>query len=257
MAESRDRLGRAVDIAEVFARRRSGPLGILSDESMDLLGSPVRQSVTRRSMGVVGVTTSTGRGVGLRRGGSFGTPRIGIRRSRNLYRSTGRENVSVTPSPLGRGRGRGTASVLPSWYPRTPLRDITAVVRAIERRRARLGDGEGQIVETPILPHDETILGSNISSVAQLEHNFSTPASTTRLKPCPPSVRNVSKILLNVTNQKPEESSEELLTPQKNLLNSIDTVEKAVMEELSKMKKTPSAKKAERQHKVRTLMSMR
>ncbi|KAA3472063.1 protein POLYCHOME-like [Gossypium australe] len=179
MAESRDRLGRAVDIVEVFARRRSGPLGILSDESMDLLGSPVRQSVTR---------------------------------SRNLYRSTGRENASVTPSPFGRGRGRGTGCN-----------------QAIERRRARLGDGEGQIVETPILPHDETILGSNISSVAQLEHNFSTPASTTRLKPCPASVRNVSKILLNVTNQKPEESSEE----------------------------TPRAKKAERQNKVRTLMSMR
>ncbi len=43
----------------------------------------------------------------------------------------------------------------------------------------------------------------------------------------------------------------------KKLLNSIDTVEKAVMEELEKLKKTPIAKKAERQYKVRTLMSMR
>ena len=46
----------------------------------------------------------------------------------------------------------------------------------------------------------------------------------------------MSKILLNVTNQNAEES--ELLTPQKKLLNSIDTVEKAVMEELQKIKRT-------------------
>ncbi|XWS59211.1 hypothetical protein CRYUN_Cryun08bG0102000 [Craigia yunnanensis] len=255
MAESRDRIMRAVDIAEVFSRRRSGPFGILSDEAQELFGSPVQQTVTRRPMGV-GVTTSTARGEGLRRGSSFGTPRSGIRRSRNLYRSAapGRENAPVTASPMGRGRGRASGSVLPSWYPRTPLRDITAVVRAIERRRARLGDGEGLIVESPI-SQDERVLNSNSSSGAQLEHNFSTPASTARLNPCPPSVRNVSKILLNVANQNAEES--ELLTPQKKLFNSIDTVEKAVMEELQKMKRTPSAKKAERQKKVRTLMSMR
>ena len=46
----------------------------------------------------------------------------------------------------------------------------------------------------------------------------------------------MSKILLGVANQKAEES--EFLTPQKKLLNSIDAVEKAVMEELQKMKRT-------------------
>ncbi|GMI65723.1 UV-B-INSENSITIVE 4, POLYCHOME [Hibiscus trionum] len=243
MSESRDRLVRTVDLAEVFARRRAGPLGILSGEAMELLGSPV----PRRPTGVAGATVLTARGGGFRRGRSFGTPRFGVRRARNE-----RENAPVTPSPLGRGRG----NMLPSWYPRAPLRDITAVARAIERRRAGLGDGEGLLVETPV-PRNETILGSNISSAAQLEHNFSTPASTSRLKPRPTSIKSVSKILLNVTNKGSEESAEELLTPQKKLLNSIDTVEKAVMEELQKMKRTPSAKKAERQHKVRTLMSMR
>ncbi|KAK6232257.1 hypothetical protein SCA6_002330, partial [Theobroma cacao] len=253
MADSRDRITRAVDIAEVFARRRSGPLGILSDEAQELLASPVQRPVTRRPMGVA-VTASTSRGGGLRRGSSFGTPRSAIRIGRNLYRSLapGRENAPV--SAMGRGRGRLTGSVLPSWYPRTPLRDITAVVRAIERRRARLGEGEGQMLESPT-SQDERVLNSNLSSGVQLEHNFSTPASAARMKPCPQSVRNVSKILLNVTNQNSEES--EILTPQKKLLNSIDTVEKAVLEELQKMKRTPSAKKAERQMKVRTLMSMR
>ena len=62
--------------------------------------------------------------------------------------------------------------------------------QAIERRRARLGDGEGLIVESPI-SQDERVLNSNVSSGAQLKHNFSTPASTARLNPCPPSVRNV------------------------------------------------------------------
>ncbi|KAL4376417.1 hypothetical protein GQ457_02G040630 [Hibiscus cannabinus] len=249
MAEARDRLVRNVDLAEVFARRRVGPLGTLSDEAMELLGG---SPVTRRPVGVVaGATASTARGGGFRRGSGFGSPRFSVRRVR-----TARVNA-LTPSPLGRGRGGATGSPLPSWYPRTPLRDITAVVRAIERRRSRLGDGEGLLVETPV-PRNESILGSNISSVAPLEHNFATPASTSRSKPCPPSIKRVSKILLNVTNQKAEEpSGEELLTPQKKLLNSIDTVEKAVMEELQKMKRTPSAKKAERQHKVRTLMSMR
>ncbi|XVE61222.1 hypothetical protein DITRI_Ditri06bG0022000 [Diplodiscus trichospermus] len=255
MAESRDRITRAVDIAEVFARRRSGPFGILTDEARVLLGSPAHQAVTPRPMGV-GFTTSRVRGRGLRRGSSFGTSRSGIRRGRNFYRSaaTGRENTPVTVRPMDRGRGRAMGSVLPSWYPRTPLRDITAVVRAIERRRARLGDGEGRILESPV-SQDERVLGSNVSSGAQLEHNFSTPASNAKLKPRPSSVCNVSKILLSVTNRKAEGS--ELLTPQKKLLNSINTVEKAVMEELQKMKRTPSAKKAEREKKVRTLMSMR
>ena len=132
MAEPRDRLSRAVDVAAIFARRRSGVHGILVDESgtgLDLFGSPIRQQST--------VTTSARRltDFGARRGGgyvsgSFRTPRTGNLRGRNLHGSSsaGRENVP----PLGsgwRGRGRATNSPLPSWYPRTPLRDITAIIR--------------------------------------------------------------------------------------------------------------------------------
>ncbi|KAE8725801.1 CYP712 protein [Hibiscus syriacus] len=233
MAQSRDRLVRTVDIAQVFSRTRSGTLGIFSDESRELLVSPVPQ---RGSMGVGG---------GRRRDSSFGTPRSGIREGRSFYRSPamGRENTPL----IGRAMGRGTGSMLPSWYPRAPLNDFTAVLRAIERRRAHTGGREGVAIETPIIPED---VNSNVSS------GFSTPASTARLKkPCSPSVHNVSNILLSVTNMDTEES--ELLTPQKKLLNSIDTVGKAVMEELQKLKRTPGAKKAERQNKVRTLMSIR
>lgn len=96
---------------------------------------------------------------------------------------------------------------------------------------------------------------------APLEHNLSTTtprsavSSAARSKPCPLSVGKVPKILLGIANQTTEDS--DCLTPQKKLLNSIDTVEKVVMEELHKLKRTPTAKKAEREKRVRTLMSMR
>ncbi|XVF75852.1 hypothetical protein PTKIN_Ptkin13bG0220200 [Pterospermum kingtungense] len=257
MAESRDRLTRTVDIAEVFARRRSGPWGIYTDEARELFGSPVRQPVTHRPMGV-GVATSTMRGGGLRTGIGFATPRSGNRRVSNLNRSAAlrRENTPTTTfTAMGRGRGGATGSMLPSWYPRTPLRDITGILRAIERRRARLGEGEGLANESPVSQNERVLNNPNASSGAQLEHIVSTPASTARLKPSLPSAHKVAKILLDVTTKKAEES--EFLTPQKKLLDSIDIVEKAVMEELHKLKRTPSAKKTERQKKVRTLMSMR
>lgn len=130
MPESRDRLVRPVDVAAAFARRRSAILGILSDEGdgNSILFEPLSQ---QRTPGIApGRGTARGRG-GLGRG-VFGTPRMAGARGRNLYRSplSGRENTPVTGG-VGRGRGRGrpTNSVLPSWYPRTPFRDITPVVR--------------------------------------------------------------------------------------------------------------------------------
>ena len=81
------------------------------------------------------------------------------------------------------------------------------------------------------------------------------PSLAVGVKPRTPAVGKVPKILLGIANQNAGES--EFLTPQKKLLNSIDTVEKVVMEELQKLKRTPSAKKAEREKRIRTLMSMR
>ncbi|KAG6399514.1 hypothetical protein SASPL_140995 [Salvia splendens] len=72
----------------------------------------------------------------------------------------------------------------------------------------------------------------------------------------PRSIGKVPKILLDITHQEGGDAAA-CLTPQKKLLNSIDVVERVVMEELQKMKRTPSAKRAERERRVRTLMSMR
>ncbi|KAF3962160.1 hypothetical protein ACB098_09G119400 [Castanea mollissima] len=251
MPESRDRLVRPVDHAAIFARRRTPGTGIVIDDpevGPNLFGSP---APVRR----VATPATRGRFIGGR--GGFGTPRYHVR-GRNLYRTpaSGQENNPRTVQRSS-GRGRPTSSVLPSWYPRTPLRDITAVVRAIERTRARLGDVEGQQFESPVPEGQRGLDPSITQSSAQLKHNISrvSPSLDVGVKPCTPAVGKVPKILLGITNQNAGES--EFLTPQKKLLNSIDTVEKVVMEELQKLKRTPSAKKAEREKRIRTLMSMR
>ncbi|KAM0003216.1 hypothetical protein Hdeb2414_s0006g00216281 [Helianthus debilis subsp. tardiflorus] len=67
-----------------------------------------------------------------------------------VYRR-GSRSQNTPPSGNGSSRGRGGRSgprgVLPAWYPRTTLGDITHVVRAIERRTERMGDGADQ--DTP------------------------------------------------------------------------------------------------------------
>ncbi|XP_052174666.1 protein POLYCHOME-like [Diospyros lotus] len=189
--------------------------------------------------------------------GNLGTPRNRHRRGRNLHRSpaAGRENMPQ--GSVRRGRRRSTNSVLPSWYPRTPLRDITAVVRAFERTRTRLREREGQQIEGPTAQDLDVPAPSEPISGPQLEEGVSiiSPGPTEGARPFSPSIGKVPKILLDITNQKAEESH--CVTPQRKLLNSIETVEKEVMQELMKLKNTPRAKKAERQSKIRTLMSMR
>ncbi|KAF3580164.1 hypothetical protein DY000_02028520 [Brassica cretica] len=225
MPEARDRRERPVDYPAAFLNRRSH--GILLDEPpahLNPFQSPVQRLPPSESMG---------------RGG-FARGNLGVRR----------RGLGVAR----RGRARASASVLPSWYPRTPLRDVSSVVRAIERRRARMGD-----VETPT-PQQLGVLDDSLAPVSG-ERNYSmvTPGPSVGFKrPCPPSTAKVHQILLDITRQSSaEEEEEEALTPQKKLLNSIDKVEKVVMEEIQKMKSTPSAKRAEREKRVRTLMSMR
>ncbi|XP_062117612.1 protein POLYCHOME [Humulus lupulus] len=257
MPESRDRLSRPVDVAGIFSQRRANSLGVLVDEpelGPTVIGPPTLQTTTTTTTDL-GTTTGFGatrEGGGLRRD-SFGTPRAGPWR---------RESTPMTgTSRRGWGRGRNRHTLLPSWYPRTPLRDITAIVRAIERRRASLRDaaGSGLEIGSPT-PQELGSFASSSVDVAPLDYNLytTTPRSVVRRKPCPPSVSSVGKvpkILLGIANQTTGES--DCLTPQKKLLNSIDTVEKVVMEELHKLKRTPTAKRAEREKRVRTLMTMR
>ncbi|XP_010524304.1 PREDICTED: protein POLYCHOME-like [Tarenaya hassleriana] len=246
MSASRDRLERPVDHAAAFLNRRQND--VFLDEPALPLGTFGNTGTA--AFGPVGPRPLVYRGGFARR--------LGNRRGLTPFRlPQGREN---TPAGAARRRmGRASTSVLPSWYPRTPLRDITAIVRAIERRRSRMGEVDGREVETPT-PRQVGVLDSPVPLTgAQLEHNSSmvTPAPAVGLKrSCPPSTATVHKILLDITKEHCGGESESL-TPQKKLLNSIDKVEKVVMEEIQKLKSTPSAKRAEREKRVRTLMSMR
>ncbi|KAL7097991.1 hypothetical protein ACP275_10G177500 [Erythranthe tilingii] len=185
MPERRDGMPRQEDVIATYSNRSP------------IFSSGGRDARRVNSLGLV-LEDEPDDGVASGRG-SIVNPRTAI---------TGQENLSPM---VGSGRGGG-GSILPPWYPRKPLQDITAVVRAIERRRALSEESECLQDEPKIL-------------------------------------------LLNITNQ--DEGDSVSLTPQKKLLNDIDTVEKVVTEELRKLKRTPTAKKAERDKRVRTLLSMR
>ncbi|KAJ0099455.1 hypothetical protein Patl1_21319 [Pistacia atlantica] len=103
-------------------------------------------------------------------------------------------------------------------------------------------------MESPMSQDQRVVDSPEPLSGAQLEHNTSvlSPNPTLHKKHCPPTP---PKILLQIiANQAGGE---------KKLLNSIGKVEKVIMEELGKLKRTPSARKAEREKRVGTLMSMR
>ncbi|KAL0376290.1 UNVERIFIED_CONTAM: protein POLYCHOME [Sesamum calycinum] len=80
------------------------------------------------------------------------------------------------------------------------------------------------------------------------------PHPTILNRRCPPTIGKVPKILLNITHHNDGDSA--CLTPQKKLLDNIDTVEKVVMEELRKLKRTPSARKAEREKRENVVKSI-
>ncbi|KAE9593867.1 hypothetical protein Lal_00036272 [Lupinus albus] len=226
MPEARDRRVVRADVAAIYVRRRASVL-FGSDIYNDSTGSGLNR--------FGGSRTLVARDLGVR---NENTPLSAVNRRSSLRR------VLTT-----------RRSVLPSWYPRTPLRDITAVVRAIERRRTRFGEEEGQQTGNLFQTDQQLPHPSVPASGAQLEHNPSAISpNQVSVKLRTPFGCKVPKIMLDIATPSLEES---VLTPQKQLLNSIDTVEKIVKEELLKLKRTPSAKKAERDKRVRTLLSMR
>ncbi|KAL1554612.1 uv-b-insensitive 4 [Salvia divinorum] len=260
MPLSRDRLSTQDSIIASYSQRRVSRTGdrstsisfVLEDDNEE--GQNARTPFRWRDTTLVGDSGSAGAplgtpgirpqilsplvGSGHSRGGSFGTPKI-----RRIARPEGQENLSPV---VGSGHGRrGTGgSPLPAWYPRRPLNDIAAVVRAIERRNERGGDGEDPQA------HDQASMPS-----AHLEQNKAMVSPLLVFSNKPRSIGKVPKILLDITHQKGGGAACMILIPQKKLLNCIDTVEKVVMGELRQMK--PSAKRADKEKRVRTLMSMR
>ena len=104
------------------------------------------------------------------------------------------------------------------------------------------------ILETPIASADEHnfVMVTHALAVG-LKRMF--PASTARLH----------KMVLNYIKKEisaGEEEEAEFITSEKKLLNSIEMVEKIVMDEIQKMQSTPLAKKEERKKKVKCLVVM-
>lgn len=137
MPEARDRLSRPADVAELY-RRRVTQIGggrridagriinVFRDDAGGItVGTPFR-------WGATGLTGTLGAGTAAAAAGGVGTPirtpfrTPTARRGRgSSARVIGRENVSHTGRRLLRARD----SVLPSWYPRRPLQDITYITR--------------------------------------------------------------------------------------------------------------------------------
>ncbi|PIA48506.1 hypothetical protein AQUCO_01400825v1 [Aquilegia coerulea] len=208
MPESRDRLIREEPLTPIFTRRSlSGVINREEEEEEERRSSV--ESISATPTGRIQYNT---------------TPwEFTVNRKRRRTTTTSRD------------ANRNTSSLLPSWYPRRPLQDITAVMDAIERRRARLRDLQKQEDVSPLQQ----------APVAPLEHNIS--LATPKL----PLEHSISLATLKLGE------GSEFVTPQKKLINSIDVVEKAFKEELKKMKNTPAAKRAEREKKVRVVMAMR
>nr|GEW82188.1 cytochrome P450 93A3-like [Tanacetum cinerariifolium] len=131
-------------------------------------------------------------------------------------------------------------------------------IAAIERIRERLGESDGLTlgVPTPIRAYQDTADQDPSPSGAHLQHeSLVTPMPKLAYKSFKPS--NLGKAPLTFADLANRNSGDsEFITPQKKLFNSIDIIEKVVMQELNNLKRTPTAKKAEREKRVRTLMSM-
>ncbi|XP_010672481.2 protein GIGAS CELL1 [Beta vulgaris subsp. vulgaris] len=222
MNASRDRLSRPVDISSLLQNAERRVDLVVDEPGLHWLGLSPQSVSTSQSGGASG--KSSRRRVGLQK----------YRHRRYISRSLlNQENQR--PRSVRKGQGRG--SILPSWYPRTPLRDITAIVRAIERKRAELRDND-QMIESP---QQET---NSLDTTTELnnEMSISTPPQACKFKD-----DNASKKGKDI----------EFFTPQKKLLNSIEKVRHIWLEDQRKLERTPAAKKAERKKMVRVLMSMR
>ncbi|PUZ76331.1 hypothetical protein GQ55_1G281500 [Panicum hallii var. hallii] len=162
--------------------------------------------------------------------------------------SSNKENVP----PVGALRtAPKRRSPLPDWYPRTPLRDITSIVKALERR-SRLQDAAArQLIQWTEDSSVDPITPVQAESMPTTQA-IATPATSLadgKLKTSSPS-----DCSLQATPSKPNDPALSDLM-EKKLSSSIEQIEKMVRRNL---KKTPkAAQPSKRVVQRRILMSMR
>ncbi|CAL9194560.1 protein POLYCHOME-like [Musa acuminata AAA Group] len=181
-----------------------------------------------------------------------------------------KENIHPSRAATARRRPRNRKSPLPSWYPRTPLRDITIIVNALERRmreraaraRQRNANPEASPVTDPAVDEmnasEHTPVGEALPSDVFSDASPSPAASSTlsSLTPTQQPLRtpSSSETPLSTTERVLADPSTEDPKPtefEKKLQSTISEMERLVLDNLKRAPKPP-ARKA-----MRTLMSMR
>ncbi|PVH35650.1 hypothetical protein PAHAL_7G236800 [Panicum hallii] len=144
-------------------------------------------------------------------------------------------------------------SPLPDWYPRTPLRDITSIVKTLERSRLQDAAARQQIQWTADSSVDPiTAVQAESTPTTEEAQAVATPATSLadgKLKTSSPS-----DCSLQATPSKPNDSALADLT-EKKLSGSIKQIEKIVTQLLKETPKATQPSKVAAQR--RTLMSMR
>ncbi|KAF8703430.1 hypothetical protein HU200_032235 [Digitaria exilis] len=186
------------------------------------------------------------------------------------YISPSRNKENLLPVWALRATPTKRRSPLPEWYPRTPLRDITAIAKAIQRSRLRIAAAQEQsqrpeqspqsvnATTTPGQAEQNTTLSADASLAVA-----SGSGSTERETVASPAA-TLAGDDLKVRSSPAESSSETPSKPmdpalagivEKKLSSSIEKIEKLVRRNL---KRTPKAAQASRRAtQRRNLMSMR
>ncbi|KAM3368017.1 hypothetical protein ACQJBY_016525 [Aegilops geniculata] len=157
-------------------------------------------------------------------------------------------------------------SPLPGWYPRTPLRDITVIVKAIERSRLRIAAARQQSETPEQSPQPVNLMtpvpaeqGTPHSTEAQGSQAIASGSGLTEMvaNPAPSQAEHGFKVYSS-----PSKSSQKTPTKpidpaladlmEKKLTSSIEQIEKMVKKNQKK-----AAQPSKRANQRRTLMSMR
>ncbi|CAM0904213.1 unnamed protein product [Alopecurus aequalis] len=205
-----------------------------------------------------GLTDLSGGGFFIRRVASPGAL-AGRRPGKALSRrfaspSSNKENVP--PAWAVKATPQRRRSPLPDWYPRTPLRDITAIVKAIERSRLRIAAARQQSEQSPqpanltdTVPAEDSLAIASGSGSTQIVANPAPSLGEQSFK----VYSSPSKSSLKTPTKPIDPALADLM--EKKLSSSIEQIEKMVKKN---MKRNPkAAQPSKRANQRRTLMSMR
>ncbi|XP_020592798.1 protein POLYCHOME-like [Phalaenopsis equestris] len=100
-----------------------------------------------------------------------------------FFPTNNKENIPYgwRRSPKARIRRPGR-SLLPDWYPRTPLRDITSIVKAYEKKRLRIQTSQASATSSSSAPDLQI---SNPQPQESSAPTASRPSITLPLEACP------------------------------------------------------------------------